>query len=149
METQSVSDLHLLSNNLTPLLVNGNSGLISDLASNETPPSCGMNGASLNGSSAPANANNSTLIYSTRSSNQFVSCKTEWVRLNIGGQCFVTTKTTLCKNPQSFFYKLLQDDPSISLTTDRVGVLYKRIDFELNLTEELTRIFFCNLIFAI
>lgn len=46
--------------------------------------------------------------------------KPEWVRLNIGGQCFVTTKTTLCKNANSFFYKLLQDDPSIGLTTDKV-----------------------------
>jgi hypothetical protein len=47
-------------------------------------------------------------------------CKTEWVRLNIGGQYFVTTKTTLCKDPQSFFFKLCQDDPSIGLTTDKV-----------------------------
>ena len=46
--------------------------------------------------------------------------KPEWVRLNIGGQCFVTTKTTLCKNANSFFYKLLQDDPTIGLTTDKV-----------------------------
>ena len=46
-------------------------------------------------------------------------CKTEWIRLNIGGQIFVTTKTTLCKNPQSFFFKLCQDDPSIGLTTDK------------------------------
>lgn len=45
--------------------------------------------------------------------------KTEWVRLNIGGQYFVTTKTTLCKNAHSFFYKLLQDDPSVSLMTDK------------------------------
>ena len=46
--------------------------------------------------------------------------KTEWVRLNIGGQCFVTTKTTLCKNAHSFFYKLCQDDPTVGLTTDKV-----------------------------
>ena len=46
--------------------------------------------------------------------------KTEWVRLNIGGKYFVTTKTTLCKNAHSFFYKLCQDDPTIGLTTDKV-----------------------------
>lgn len=46
--------------------------------------------------------------------------KTEWVRLNIGGRYFVSTKTTLCKYSNSFFYKLLQDDPSITLTTDKV-----------------------------
>lgn len=53
--------------------------------------------------------------------NRFVSSKTEWVRLNIGGKCFVTTKTTLCKNANSFFFKLLQNDPSVGLTTDRVS----------------------------
>lgn len=51
------------------------------------------------------------------------ACKTEWVRLNIGGKCFVTTKTTLCKNANSFFFKLLQDDPSVGLTTDKVKYL--------------------------
>jgi hypothetical protein len=50
----------------------------------------------------------------------------EWIRLNIGGQCFVTTKTTLCKNPHSFFYKLCQDDPSIGLTTDKVSIVISR-----------------------
>jgi hypothetical protein len=45
--------------------------------------------------------------------------KAEWVRLNIGGKEFVTTKTTLCKNAQSFFYKLCQDDPAVGLTTDK------------------------------
>ena len=46
----------------------------------------------------------------------------EWVRLNIGGQYFVTTKTTLCKNAHSFFFKLLQDDPSVGLITDKVKI---------------------------
>ena len=57
----------------------------------------------------------------TINGNKFSTCKTEWVRLNIGGQYFITTKTTLCKNPQSFFYKLCQDDLSIGLTTDKVN----------------------------
>ena len=45
--------------------------------------------------------------------------KTEWVKLNIGGQYFLTTKTTLCKDDKSFFYRLCQDDPQ-SLATDKV-----------------------------
>lgn len=53
-------------------------------------------------------------------SNSNTASKTEWVRLNIGGQHFLTTKTTLCKNHNTFFYKLLQDDTSIALTTDKV-----------------------------
>jgi hypothetical protein len=55
-----------------------------------------------------------------RQSSQASITKTEWVRLNIGGQYFVTTKTTLCKNEESFFYKLCQDDLSVGLTTDKV-----------------------------
>ena len=54
--------------------------------------------------------------------NKSTTC--EWIRLNIGGQHFVTTKTTLCKNPHSFFYKLCQDDPSIGLTTDKVCLIF-------------------------
>ena len=54
------------------------------------------------------------------SSNGVKANKPEWVRLNVGGQYFVTTKTTLCKNANSFFFKLCQDDPSIGLTTDKV-----------------------------
>lgn len=63
-------------------------------------------------------SSNNEHLSKPRGSKEF-NGKTEWVRLNIGGQYFVTTKTTLCKNAQSFFYKLLQDDPSIGLTTDK------------------------------
>ena len=81
------------------------------------------NGYLSNGANLKSNLNLSNGVNSSSNlngNNQFGSCKTEWVRLNIGGQYFVTTKTTLCKNHQSFFYKLLQDDPSIGLTTDKV-----------------------------
>ena len=65
-----------------------------------------------------ANSNSNNNI--RRQSSQASINKSEWVKLNVGGQYFLTTKTTLCKNPQSFFYKLCQDDPSIGLTTDKV-----------------------------
>jgi hypothetical protein len=98
----------LYAGNVNPLTMNGDSGLVNGDAN----AIHGCNGA--NGSNGVSNAQRGSM------SHHFVSCKTEWVRLNIGGQYFVTTKTTLCKNPQSFFFKLLQDDPSIGLTTDRV-----------------------------
>lgn len=72
------------------------------------------------------NGQNTTIAtnhsHTSNSSNGFATVKkaTEWVRLNIGGQYFVTTKTTLCKNAHSFFFKLLQDDPSVGLVTDKV-----------------------------
>ena len=68
------------------------------------------------------NCNNNGLNGNSRT-NKFYQCKSEWVRLNIGGQYFLTTRTTLCKNAHSFFYKLCQDDLSIGLPTDKVNNL--------------------------
>jgi hypothetical protein len=37
----------------------------------------------------------------------------EWVRVNIGGTIFLTTKNTLCKEKNSFLCRLCQDDPDL------------------------------------
>lgn len=39
--------------------------------------------------------------------------KEDWVKLNIGGTVFMTTKTTLCKHPNSFLDRMLQNDPEL------------------------------------
>lgn len=41
-----------------------------------------------------------------------------WVRLNVGGTIFMTTKTTLAGDPKSFLYRLCQEDAH--LETDKV-----------------------------
>ena len=38
----------------------------------------------------------------------------EWARLNVGGTNFMTTKTTLCKDPKSFLYRLCQEETDLS-----------------------------------
>lgn len=43
-----------------------------------------------------------------------------WVRLNVGGTYFVTTKQTLFRDPKSFLYRLCQEDPD--LDSDKVSV---------------------------
>ena len=42
-----------------------------------------------------------------------ISLKDEWVKLNIGGTVFLTTKTTLCKEKGSFLARLCQNDPDL------------------------------------
>ena len=104
---------HGAENPTSPVNANGSSSAIG-LNGSQPHASNGVNGsASRKNSSDESNQNG-------KSSSSY---KTEWVRLNIGGKYFVTTKTTLCKYPQSFLYKLCQDDPSIGLTTDKVTSL--------------------------
>ena len=43
----------------------------------------------------------------------------DWIKLNVGGQTFVTTKTTLCRDPKSFLFRLCQNDAD--LESDKVG----------------------------
>ena len=38
-----------------------------------------------------------------------------WVRLNVGGTVFATTRTTLMKDPQSFLCRISKDDELESL----------------------------------
>lgn len=42
----------------------------------------------------------------------------QWLKLNVGGTYFLTTKTTLSKDPNSFLYRLVQEDSD--LISDRV-----------------------------
>ena len=42
----------------------------------------------------------------------------KWVRLNVGGTYFTTTRSTLCRDSKSFLFRLCQEDPS--LDSDRV-----------------------------
>ncbi|KAG7460253.1 hypothetical protein MATL_G00219340 [Megalops atlanticus] len=44
-----------------------------------------------------------------------------WVRLNVGGTYFVTTKQTLSRDPKSFLYRLCQDDPDLDSDKDETG----------------------------
>lgn len=45
----------------------------------------------------------------------------EWIRLNVGGRLFTTTRTTLCRDTRSFLYRLCRDDPQLDVDTDESG----------------------------
>lgn len=46
----------------------------------------------------------------------------QWVKLNVGGTYFLTTKTTLARDPNSFLYRLVQDDRD--LESDKVRYIF-------------------------
>jgi len=47
--------------------------------------------------------------------------KKQWVKLNVGGTRFLTTKTTLSRDPNSFLYRLCKDDSDLISDTDEDG----------------------------
>lgn len=57
---------------------------------------------------------NGTSLSSTSTSNQ-------WVRLNVGGTCFLTTKTTLSRDPTSFLSRLIDEDSDLISDRDETG----------------------------
>ncbi|CAG04373.1 unnamed protein product, partial [Tetraodon nigroviridis] len=45
----------------------------------------------------------------------------KWIRLNVGGTYFLTTRQTLCRDPKSFLYRLSQADPELDSDKDETG----------------------------
>lgn len=43
----------------------------------------------------------------------------KWIRLNVGGTYFTTTRSTLCRDTKSFLFRLCQEDTE--LATDKVS----------------------------
>lgn len=49
----------------------------------------------------------------------------QWVRLNVGGTHFLTTKTTLSRDPKSFLCRLIQDDTDLISNKVSPNLVYK------------------------
>merc|ERR1712141_575711 len=67
---------------------------------------------------AATNGNETPASPGTTGSNNL---RKEWVRLNVGGTMFLTTKTTLCKDPKSFLYRICQEDSDLNSEKDETG----------------------------
>uniref|UniRef100_A0A3Q3FP05 Potassium channel tetramerization domain containing 5 n=1 Tax=Labrus bergylta TaxID=56723 RepID=A0A3Q3FP05_9LABR len=50
-----------------------------------------------------------------------VGSASKWIRLNVGGTYFLTTRQTLCRDPKSFLYRLSQADPELDSDKDETG----------------------------
>ncbi|KAH7680098.1 BTB/POZ domain-containing protein KCTD17, partial [Aphelenchoides avenae] len=46
-----------------------------------------------------------------------------WIRLNIGGKIFQSTKQTLCRDPDSFLARLCQEDAELPSVKDDSGAI--------------------------
>lgn len=55
--------------------------------------------------------------------------RNQWVKLNVGGTYFLTTKTTLARDTNSFLYRLVQEDSD--LISDKVSPENKCLLFEI------------------
>ncbi|CAL4066601.1 unnamed protein product, partial [Meganyctiphanes norvegica] len=55
----------------------------------------------------------------------------EWVKLNVGGTNFLTTRTTLCRDPKSFLCRLVQEDPEL-LHTDKSLTSFYQLNWHLD-----------------
>ena len=49
----------------------------------------------------------------------------EWIKLNVGGTYFMTTRTTLCQDEKSFLYRICQSN--MELTTAKVRLFSFKI----------------------
>lgn len=72
-----------------------------------SPPSVSPTG------SAVTNGDGEDRAHQSRQLSEKLCSREEWVKLNIGGTVFLTTKTTLCKEKNSFLARLCQDDPDL------------------------------------
>lgn len=68
-------------------------------------------------------ANDSTNQNGVSKSNgvHYGSSSNNWVRLNIGGKVFQTTRSTLMREPGSFLYRLCQDEMGLPTDKDDTG----------------------------
>ncbi|XP_071491940.1 BTB/POZ domain-containing protein KCTD5-like [Diadema setosum] len=81
------------------------------------------NGKEVNGSAHTMDTDENCSVNGIENSFESEQCarKSKWVRLNVGGTYFLTTRTTLCRDPKSFLCRLCQDDPDLSSDKDDTG----------------------------
>ena len=78
-----------------------------------TPPAAASSGDAAASEGAPITGKPTASSQSRTLLSERMNSKDEWVKLNVGGTVFLTTKTTLCREKGSFLARLCQDDPDL------------------------------------
>lgn len=60
-------------------------------------------------------------VESNSSQNPPLASLASWVRLNVGGTIFATTRSTLAKDPHSFLYRVCRSDDDLESNKDDTG----------------------------
>ena len=76
-----------------------------------------MAGHALNGAASEQDSAGSSSL------SRRIGSRDEWVRLNVGGTVFLTTKTTLCREKSGFLARLCQEDPDLPSLKVRLHTL--------------------------
>ena len=64
---------------------------------------------------------NGTQTFSEREMQEGKELDTQWIRLNVGGKLFLTTHRSLTKDPESFLFRLCQDNSNLEFQKDEAG----------------------------
>lgn len=91
--------------------------------------SCHSSTSSINNKTASTTNTSNNIINNNKTglTNGHVKASNEWIKLNVGGTYFQTTRTTLCCDRNSFFYRLIQEDDL--LDSQKVSILLSCIIF--------------------
>ncbi|KAH7724777.1 BTB/POZ domain-containing protein KCTD17 [Aphelenchoides avenae] len=52
-----------------------------------------------------------------------MTCPPNWIRLNVGGKVFQTSKQTLCRFPDSFLARMAAEDQQVPTQKDDTGAI--------------------------
>ncbi|XP_053722288.1 BTB/POZ domain-containing protein KCTD5 isoform X1 [Synchiropus splendidus] len=91
-------------------------------ASQSAEPRAEERGMAENSSESSGSAHRRCLTHSSLERNASSGSGTsKWIRLNVGGTYFLTTRQTLCQHPKSFLYRLSQANPELDSDKDETG----------------------------
>jgi hypothetical protein len=125
---KSVASLNKMSLSGTHNLSNSNANITPEDEDHDQRPliSGGTNGTFMASSSLSTSSSASSSIGGAVQPPS--DLKGKFVRLNVGGTLFLTTKTTLCRDPKSFLCRLCQEESDLISYKVRKGSIFSPLN---------------------